>query len=175
MRIGILIGEICYNLRTALDYLVFEVSKLDSGIEQRGTQFPIMDAKQDFDGRGKNAFLKGVNAAHVAAIESLQPYMGCNWTARFRDISNVDKHRHFAVSGGSTRITIHSALDTDLSRIRGMTFDRKAPHPLTRTNVDMKVHVAGAVAFDDGSPILETVEEIKCNVAYTLEAFKPDF
>jgi hypothetical protein len=56
MRIGILVGEICYNLRSALDYLIFELAKLDSGVEQRGTQFPIMDAKQDFDGRGKSAF-----------------------------------------------------------------------------------------------------------------------
>ena len=175
MRIGILVGEICYNLRSALDYLVFELAKLDSGVEQSGTQFPIMDAKKDFDGRSKGAFLKGVNASHIAAIERLQPYMGCNWTAQLRDFSNADKHRHFVISGGSTTITVHSALNTDLSRIRGMTFDRSAPHPLTGAKVDVKLHVAGTVTFDGGAPILETLQELKRNVAGSLNAFKPDF
>src|SRR5262249_37937182 len=35
---GILVGEVCYNLRAALDYLVFELAKLDSGAEQEQTQ-----------------------------------------------------------------------------------------------------------------------------------------
>jgi hypothetical protein len=175
MRVGILVGEICYNLRSALDYLIFELARLDSGAPQRGTQFPIMDAKEDFDGRGAKSFLKGVNASHVAAIEQLQPYAGCNWTARFRDFSNEDKHRQFVVAGGSTQITVHSALSTDLSRIRGLTFDRSAPHPLTGEEVNVKLHVAGTVAFDDGSPILETLQEFKHNVRNTLVRFKPDF
>lgn len=175
MRIGILVGEVCYNLRSALDYLIFELAKLDSGIEQGGTQFPIMDAKKDFDGRGKSSFLKGVNASHVAAIERLQPYMGCDWTRQLRDFSNEDKHRQFVVAGGGTMIHVWSGLSTDLSKIRGMTFDRKAHHPLTGAEVDVKVHVAGTVTFDDGSPILETLQEIKRNVARSLNAFKAEF
>jgi hypothetical protein len=31
MSIGIRIGEICYNLRTALEYLIFELASRDSG------------------------------------------------------------------------------------------------------------------------------------------------
>jgi hypothetical protein len=175
MRIGILVGEICYNLRSALDYLIFELAKLDSGFVQGGTQFPIMDAKKDFDGRGKAAFLKGINAGHITAIEGLQPYMGCNWTGRLRDFSNEDKHRQFVVAGGETRITVWSALNTDLSKIRGMTFDRTAIHPVTGAKVPVKVHIAGTVAFDDGSPILETLQELKRSVADCLADFKPAF
>ncbi|PKU25116.1 hypothetical protein [Telmatospirillum siberiense] len=175
MRIGILVGEICYNLRSALDYLIFELAKLDSGSVQSGTQFPIMDAKKDFDRRGKTAFLKGINASHIAAIEGLQPYMGCNWTGSLRDFSNEDKHRQFVVGGGQTRITVWSALDTDLSKIRGMTYDRTAVHPATGANVPVKVHVAGTVAFDNGLPILETLQELKRNVADCLADFKPEF
>ena len=175
MRVGILVGEICYNLRGALDYLIFELAKLDSGGPQRGTQFPIMDAKKDFDGRAKIVFLKGVNAAHTATIEGFQPYSGCHWTGRLRDFSNEDKHRQFVVGGGQTRITVHSSLNTDLSRIRGLTFNRTARHPLTGAEVAVKVHVAGSVAFDDGSPILETLMDLKRNVADCLKAFKPEF
>jgi hypothetical protein len=174
MRIGILVGEICYNLRSALDYLIFELAKLDSGSVQSGTQFPIMDAKNDFN-RRRTTFLKGVNASHTATIEGLQPYMGCNWTSRLRDFSNEDKHRQFVVGGGQTQITVWSALDTDLSKIRGMTFDRTAVHPATGANVPVKVHVAGTVTFDDGSPILETLQKLKRDVADCLAGFKPEF
>ncbi len=179
MRVGILVGEICYNLRSALDYLIFELAKLDSGVAQSGTQFPIMDAKKDFDGRGKAAYLKGVNTSHTALIEGLQPYMGCNWTGRLREFSNEDKHRQFVIAGGQATIHVWSSLSRDLSKIsgglNGLTFDRKAPHPLTRAEVDVKVHVAGSVTFDDGSPILETLQELKREVRDCIEAFKPEF
>lgn len=175
MRVGILVGEICYNLRSALDYLIFELAKLASGSEQSGTQFPIMDAPQDFNGRGKGSYLKGVDASHIAAIEKLQPYNGCNWTGRLRDFSNEDKHRQFIVAGGRATIHVWSSLARDLSKIGELTFDRTAPHPLTGTKVDVKVHVAGSVAFDDGSPILETLQELKRQVRNCLRDFEPEF
>ena len=53
MRMGIVVGEICYNLRSALDYLVFDLAELDSGAPQNGTQFPIIDLQQEFVGRTK--------------------------------------------------------------------------------------------------------------------------
>jgi hypothetical protein len=92
MRIPILTGEICYNLRSALDYLVFELAKLDSGAAQDFTQFPIEDTKKGFKGR-INTYLKGVSTAHVACIAKLQPCMGCGWTKVLSFISNPDKHR----------------------------------------------------------------------------------
>jgi hypothetical protein len=73
MKIPILIGEIVYNLRSALDYLIFELGKFDSGETQNRTQFPIEDTKNGFRGCRKT-FLKGVNSDHVARIEGLQPY-----------------------------------------------------------------------------------------------------
>ena len=47
MSVPIRVGEVCYNFRSALDYLIFELAKLDSGVEQGGTQFPIMDSPKD--------------------------------------------------------------------------------------------------------------------------------
>jgi hypothetical protein len=79
MRIPILVGETCYNLRNALDYLVFELAKHDSGTRQELTQFPIECSDKKFKKRRKT-FLKGINDAHVLDIEELQPYKGCNWT-----------------------------------------------------------------------------------------------
>jgi len=45
-QIGILVGEICYNLRASLDYLVYELAILDSGAVQDNTQFPIYDKEK---------------------------------------------------------------------------------------------------------------------------------
>lgn len=173
IRFGTLVGEIIYNLRCALDYLIYALAVLDSGSPQKGTQFPIMDVAQDFTGRGET-MLKGVNAAHVAAIERLQPYNGCHWTARLRDLSNMDKHRHIVPGGGIMKATVHSGLSTDLSRIHGA-FDRKARHPVTGEDVDVKVHVASELLFTDGTPVIETLQEIQTGIADTLRQFEPEF
>jgi len=70
--------------------------------------------------------------------------------------------------------TVHSSLDprTDLSRIIG--HERDAPHS-TLGAVKVKVHLAASIAFADGTPVIETLEEIKSEVANTLQHFKPEF
>jgi hypothetical protein len=37
--ISIVLGEICYNLRSALDYLIYELAAYDAKAPQDGTQF----------------------------------------------------------------------------------------------------------------------------------------
>jgi hypothetical protein len=172
MQFGILMGEICYNLRSALDYLVFELAILDSSAEQSGTQFPIIDTKEDFVRDAERRWLKGISPSHVAAIERLQPYNGCNWTRLLRECSNPDKHRHFMRSGGNVAAQGYSSLERDLSRICG--YPRTAPHAVYGT-VDVKVHMTGNITFPDGTPVIGTFEEIEREVANTLAYFKPDF
>src|SRR5215467_4949511 len=64
MRIGVLIGEVCYNLRSALDYFIFALAEHDSGFKQKGTQFPIVDCPEEFARRAKT-WLKGIDNTHV--------------------------------------------------------------------------------------------------------------
>jgi hypothetical protein len=174
MRFGVLIGEIFYNLRCSLDYLVFELAKLDSGVEQDGTQFPIVDSKKGFEGRVKGPWLRGISAAHLAEIERLQPYNGCNWTKRLRDCSNPDKHRHLVSAGGNAAIHVHSSLEKDLARCLG--HEREIPHPVAgQPPVKMKVYPTGDITFDDGASVSKTVEELKTQIANTLTVFKPEF
>lgn len=172
MRIGILIGEICYNLKSALDWLIFELANLDSGTFQGGTQFPIDDTQERFAAHVKQGWLKGLNASHIAAIERLQPYNGCDWAGRLRDCTNPDKHRHFVPTGGGFAAWVYTSIESDLSRIHGET--RATPHPVYGT-VDMKVHFFSHVAFDGGAPVVDTLQEIKAGVADALAQFKPEF
>ena len=172
MSVGIRIGEICYNLRTALDYLIFELAKVDSKSVQLGTQFPVLDKKSDFDAR-KARWLKGLNASHVDAIERFQPFGGCNWTRALRDISNQDKHREFAEIGGDAEAWIYTRpSDANFDEIDAPL--RRLPHP-TMEFVDIKVYVSSIVKFSDGRPITQTLEEIRNEIAATLTFFKPNF
>ncbi len=173
MRVGVLVGEICYNLRAALDYLVFQLARFDSGIEQKGTQFPIEDTPKGFRHRQKRGWLNGINPRHVAAIEGLQPYKGCDWTATLRDFSNPDKHQKLVGITGHLGITAHDSRNNPrFGTTLGMV--RRTPHPIDG-EVEVKLFFAHAVQFSDGTPIMETLEELCSQVSETLNAFKPEF
>lgn len=79
LDLSIRVGETVYNLRSAMDYLIYSLARHDSGRIQKGTQFPIESGKQGFL-RRRNTFLRGVADEHVAKIERYQPYRGCPWT-----------------------------------------------------------------------------------------------
>src|SRR6266567_4556445 len=161
MRIPTLIGEICYNLRSALDYLVHELTKIDTGVPQHLTQFPIEDCEKGFKRRRSKSrtagWLQGLNERHVACIESLQPYKGCDWTATLRKISNPDKHREFTRSSGHINIfMVVAGEDAGFDRIDLPV--QRATHPISGEEVEMKIHITGSISFVDGPPVIETLE-----------------
>jgi hypothetical protein len=113
--ISITIGEAVYNLRAALDYLVYELAVLDSGQIQKGTQFPIEDTPtdpghlKDLEKRwatGTHKRLRGVSLPHQAAIRDLQPFAGCQWTKTLRVHSNIDKHETFILLTPKAKVLI---------------------------------------------------------------------
>jgi hypothetical protein len=174
MRFPVLIGEICHNLRSALDCLVFELAKLDSGLEQDDTQFPIKDTPERFTSDKKRYKIDLLSTAHVALIEAAQPYMGCDWSKRLRDYSNLDKHRRFVTTLGVADYHVHSSLEKDINRFVG--YERQVPNPISgEPPVKVKVQISGQVTFSDGAPVIETIKEIKTGVSDTLRSFEPDF
>jgi hypothetical protein len=49
-RLGVLLGDVLHNLRSALDHLMWQVTVLDGGTPNRSTQFPIIrKSKAAFD------------------------------------------------------------------------------------------------------------------------------
>ena len=155
-KVRILIGEIAYNLVAALDYLVFVLARHDSGIEQERTQFPVHVKKEGFTGRRKTE-LKGVGDEHVALIEALQPYNGCTWTKRLKDLNNLDKHRKL-VQVGATALRLFS-LGTDVAREAAKTKRWRPRAGLPELPV--KVYLGGSlsITLDDGSPVVKSVGE----------------
>lgn len=157
--INILIGETIYNLRAALDYLIYDLAILDSGQVIDGTQFPIDDTVEGFKGRRKN-FLKGLSDKHIAAIERLQPCYGCNWTKDIRVLSNPDKHRHLTVIRHPVNISLTEGSTEAI--IAGQT-------------VDVKKDISINIAFSNGMPVVETLKRLKLEITKTLDAFTPEF
>jgi hypothetical protein len=157
---GIRVGEAIYNLRAALDYLVYELAILDSGIVQHGTQFPIEDSKSGWQ-RKRPQYLVGISAKHQGAIELLQPYKGCNWTKTLRGLSNPDKHKTLTIIRLGPLIT-----NTNVFSGSGIV-----------TAPPMKVYrqFSFDIVFDDGSRVIETLQELQSNIASVLDGFNPEF
>lgn len=162
LKYSVLIGETIYNLRACLDYLVYELALLDSGVVQNGTQFPTDKCPETFNGRSRN-WLRGVNPIHTAAIERLQPYNGVNWTKWLQALSNPDKHRHLI-------LTEHGSIAEMTASPDPAYIASDNPPPRVELNIS-----AMFIAFDDGLPVIDALEEIKTGVAKVLDYFNPEF
>jgi len=171
-RIAILAGEVIYNLRAALDYLVFALAMQDSGPRfpggskfPRGTQFPIDDDGEVFL-RHRVSYLRWVSDAHAVAIATLQPYQGCRWTRTLRTLSNKDKHRRLTQSVSVTSFT------TEFVPYPNITPEVGAPVGELRFKADGPLHV---VLEQEGSSLIETLQELHARVGEVLDAFGPEF
>ena len=105
---SIRVGEILYNLRSALDHLVWQLVLANGQEPTRVNQFPICDEEAAWTIRRTNKLLEGVAQKHKEMIRYLQPFnpflqLPINGHARpcnaqvfrtLRDLCNVDKHRH---------------------------------------------------------------------------------
>lgn len=190
-QFSILLGETVYNLRAALDYLIYELAILDSCQVQKGTQFPIEDTEQGWRRRWKGViinrkgkpirggcYLPGLALRHKASIRFLQPCYGCNWTRRLRIISNPDKHRTLTVVGG-TQTTVRRSAGTgptilDPSR-QGQTVLLHVSTRRDRRPMNMDTEIAFDIAFDDGTHVIETLQELQTQVADVIDVFEPEF
>jgi hypothetical protein len=137
------IGEMLYDLRSALDHFVWQLVIHDGGQPDQYTEFPIFDSEDKYlsSSRGGGLYkLRGVGPKGLAFINGLQPYHTRNnpkvlhplWV--LHNLSIIDKHRFLHLSctvcrlgnirlkmveghgGGSVNFTI-----TDAMRLKGRT------------------------------------------------------
>jgi hypothetical protein len=151
--IPLLVGEIVYNFRAALDYLIGYVSRTDSPNwpRKRRNQFPIERTQDGFDAR-RETFLAGLSDAHVIAIAEYQPYAGCAWTTRLADLSNRDKHNDL--------IVVRQGIDIRLQESEG---DEPG-------HVTIKLHLR--LEHDDVERVIETLEALGREVTKVLDSFR---
>ena len=168
---AIRVGEAIYNMRAALDYLVYSLAYLDSRQPQEKTQFPIFDKPSAF----KNAVhinnpknpVRGVKDIHVTVLDGLQPYPTRNaldplWLSQLADTSNPDKHRHLVLAEAR-----HQA-------ITQWTISRT---PSGDGEMTVEFAFSRYIAFGDGDnlPVIPTLDSLRSHVRETLDEFKPCF
>jgi hypothetical protein len=121
--LGVCVGEIAHNLRSALDGLVYRLERLrfpNPPYASTRTQFPIFDRRSVKGCRGKGRcrkkprhfrcnngaqMIQGLWPCHRAAIKLLQPYHRGNLGKKnplylLQELNNADKHRLLQVLGG---------------------------------------------------------------------------
>jgi hypothetical protein len=164
---SVLIGETVYDLRAALDHLVYALARRGAGGHVEGTRFPLDDSLRVFSGRkngtyldangkrrGCARFLRSVPDEHVQRIGELQPASGCRWTKLLRDVSNPDRHR--GLVGIRPEAVPHTRLIPTADRVR---IDYQADY-----------------FFRDGNdPVLDSLQELRDQVATTIDSFRSAF
>ena len=167
-RVAITVGEVAYNCRAALDYLIYEMARGNNGGRTvKGTQFPMEDSEEMYwarwtgrhptePGKRVQRYLKKVPRRAAEMLVQTQPFAGCDWMELLRDISNPDKHRSvtFIRSKEDFRNPI---LDPDTSTISG--------------------RIAVRVVFED-DPDLDVTHALRiihAQTAHLIESFIPAF
>jgi hypothetical protein len=97
-RIPLIIGDFLQNLRSSLDYLVWELVTAAKNTPNHNNMFPICATPEAFKAQIARHRLHGVPADAVAEIETLQPYHSeggpdGNVLAMIDDLCNINKHR----------------------------------------------------------------------------------
>jgi hypothetical protein len=158
--VPILIGETIYNLRAALDYLVYELFHLDTGKSHSGTKFLIENTVGSWNahfpaGISKRELAKfwlhQLSASYQASLKGLQPCFGCKWTKTLRDLSNPDKHRRLLTVVATVEQPSYGA-------IGGF-----GPVMVT-------FQLTTKVAFEDTSLVVETLKLLQKQVADVIRA-----
>ena len=102
------VGEIAYNLRSALDHLVWQLVLGHGGDPGPYNSFPICKSEKQFREARKRG-LEGVAEAHCQLIEAFQPFQkegDIGYHLRMLNtICNIDKHRRLNV------VDLHSHTD----------------------------------------------------------------
>jgi hypothetical protein len=180
-EISIRIGEAAYNLRCALDYLVFALAWHDTGVEPNGEwarklQFPIESKPKRFE-RRRSSMLKGVSDPHIAMIREYQPCAGCIWTSVLAGLNDSDKHRHLPVLAGSLDpsseliryvVAIPPELEAQLQA--GIV----GPNDIIE-EMEMEDRATLDIVFPEGELVSETMEELESEVGALLTRFAAEF
>ena len=152
---AVAVGEVAYNLRSALDHLVWQL--VDANGERPGpwTEFPIFRQERDYRQSAKRK-LRGLTDDQLQTVEALQPFgdeisVGPHlWM--LHAICNIDKHRHLNVVSTHSVVGAHIEGEVPAELVpRSMTRGVGLVYLLRGTDYEhlVKVDVAVGVCFRD--------------------------
>lgn len=102
--IPLIIGDCLQNLRSALDYLVWELVLAANNKPNKNHAFPICGSPKCFENAKARGRLNGIDARAVALIEALQPYRAGEGRKKetglwiLDELCNINKHRRILLT-----------------------------------------------------------------------------
>jgi hypothetical protein len=165
MRLQLILGDFLQNLRSSLDYLVWELVLAAKNTPGVSNMFPICSTLDKFkDAAFGRKRLNGVPDIAKTVIECLQPYNRGDFEKSvlwvLDDLCNINKHRRVPLtrwSGGiapdgteTKTIDGQSFIHTDLAAIADNT--KIGPFPMIdgRVKMPMNLNIVAFIAFDEG-------------------------
>ncbi len=160
--VGLLIGDVLHNIRSALDHLVWELDDRDADLK-RETEFPIFLEQERYQ-KGALRKVAGLSADAQSIVENFQPYhsptpdLHLLWV--LHALNNLDKHRTIAVVVGQTRapltVTRHSEDELEIGYanvqfVAGEEILRIAVDDVERQR-QFEDYATFRLAFDQGEP-----------------------
>lgn len=193
---SVVIGDCVHNLRSALDYLVWQLALLETDTPGDRLEYPITFDPDYFAKKGRPK-LAGLPEAAIDRIEALQPYPGRydwgDWLLILHDLDRFDKHRYLQVTAYVLQrlnlglVTRDGTAQVDWEFQSGrfehgqvlarVGFTRHGP------NADIQMHpqMEFDIAFDEGQsaagnkPVLPTLAECMAVVRRILREFEDFF
>lgn len=108
-RPKVLVAQVVENLRSALDYMVVNLSKLNQpDINEKTPQFVIADSTANFESQAKIR-LRFLTREQKSFIEKLQPYHGNLYLEILGAVVNVGKHRRLVKIQNNTSFALYYA------------------------------------------------------------------
>jgi hypothetical protein len=193
-EICILVGEMVYQMRSALDHLAFELVKRNQIGKplpkewEENAQFPLWTNRPHIFPGTYNIFsgsLPNISMKTFTFIESIQPYYGNNIVTNLlgflSKLSNVDKHRHLHIIRPRTQKKESVRFESGLNSKSMMMLDRGAqiepPTSFRQSDRTMYVHRSykTRVAFDERAVLGEaTVLPLEYLLEFILKCIKRD-
>ena len=164
---SIRLGEIVYNLRSALDQLVWQLVHANYKAPSHLNEFPIFDDESRFNEATKRK-LKGVSQESLAIIKEMQPFRKDDkWSAlkTVHSLCNIDKHRSVILpyytldrcsvtyrGGGDPSIkplvrSFRSSMNPELRKDM-IAYSVQPPDAIFEINLFVDMKLAGSGTFD---------------------------
>lgn len=144
--VPLIIGDCLQNLRSALDYLVWELVLAANNQPSERNAFPICRTSKGFTESLRRGSLVGIPDEATALIQSLQPYNGGDrWNQTIlwilNELCNINKHRRILLTQLNTSFMLgERACPRNYARVTAASGEK----------VEMDAEVVAFVAFNEG-------------------------
>jgi hypothetical protein len=188
-------GDVISNLRSSLDYLVWELVLANKGTPTTTNAFPICDTVNSFGSELQKGRLSGTKPAVVSLVESMQPYhtgQKCHETFFWvlHHLSNINKHRRildvyirsvippsdFEIETSSEGVA-YARINPPLGLLKPGT--KLGPYRIIEGKVDVDRNLMAYVAFQetpvDGWEVLSFLDKMRDYVRQQVLKFESFF